>query len=113
MKIEKSDIISILINISIYIIIISLLSINENIKDIIFVVGFATIMFSSLLSLFKINLKKFRYFIWINLIMFPLTYLYDTYTYDKENFINHLVIFLIIILFFGIKFLKNKPKIKT
>ena len=110
MKIEKDDIISILINLIIYVILISILSINENTKDIIFVVGFTTIMISSLLSLFKVNLKKFKYFIWINSILFVLTYLYDAY--NNNELTNHIIIFIIIALIFGIKYFKNKPKIK-
>ena len=112
MKIEKDDIISILINLIIYVILISILSINENIKDVIFVVGFTTIIISSLLSLFKINLKKFKYFIWINSSLFIITYLHDSYVYDNGDFINHLFIFLIIALIFGVKYFKNKPKQK-
>jgi hypothetical protein len=110
MKIEKGEIVSILINIVIYIILISILSINENTKDAIFVVGFTTIMISSLLSLFKVNLKKFKYFIWSNLILFILAYLYDAYFHYSGNLINHIIIFIIIILIFGIKYFKNKPK---
>jgi len=109
MKIEKGDIISILINLIIYVILISILSINENTKDAIFVVGFTTIMISSLLSLFKVNLKKFKYFIWISLVLFVLTYLYDAYNNNELK--NHIIIFIIILLIFGIKYFKNKPKI--
>jgi hypothetical protein len=109
MKLEKDDIISILINLIIYVILISLLSINENTKDVVFVVGFATIMISSLLSLLKVNVEKFKYFIWINLVLFILTYLYDAY--NNDDLTNHIIIFIIIALIFGIKYFKNKPKI--
>ena len=109
MKIERDDIISILTNLIIYVILISILSINENAKDIIFVVGFTTIMISSLLSLFKVNLNKFKYFIWINLVLFVLTYLYDAY--NNNELTNHIIIFIIIALISGIKYFKNKPKI--
>jgi hypothetical protein len=109
MKLEKDDIISILINLIIYVILISILSINENTKDVVFVVGFATIMISSLLSLLKVNVEKFKYFIWINLVLFILTYLYDAY--NNDDLTNHIIIFIIIALIFGIKYFKNKPKI--
>ena len=111
MKIEKGDIISILINLIIYVILVSILSINENTKDVIFVVGFTTIMIGSLLSLFKVNLKKFKYFIWINLLLFIIAYLYDAYLYNNGDLTNQIIIFIIIALIFGIKYFKNKPKI--
>lgn len=111
MKIEKGDIISILINLIIYVILISILSINENTKDVIFVVGFTTFMISSLLWLFKVNLKKFKFFIWINLLLFIIAYLYDSYVYNNGDLTNQIIIFIIIALIFGIKYFKNKPKI--
>ena len=65
-----------LTNIFTYILIISILSIYNFVNDVIFVVGFATIMISSLLSLLKVNLEKFKFFIWINLTFFFLIHLY-------------------------------------
>ena len=112
MKFTKNNIILFFFNLIGYLIIIFTFSLNEKIKDIIFLVGFTTIMISSLLSLFKINLEKFKYFIWINLIVFPITYLYDNYIYDKNNFLSHVILILIIITFFGVKFFK-KQKSKT
>lgn len=104
----KKNSISLIATIIIYVSIIGLLSITENSKDAIFIIALITIMISSFLSLFKINLEKIKYFIWLNIVIFFVTYIWNAFLYNNNgSFINHLIIALIL-LFFTIKHFKNK-----
>lgn len=108
----KNDIISIIITIIAYITLIFLLSINENIVDVIFVVGFATIMISSLLSLFKVNLKKIKYFIWLNITVFIITCLYNSFIYNRDSLFTTLFILILTQTFLVLRYSKKNKQNK-
>ncbi len=66
----KRKIIYNIISVIIYILIVSFLSIENIVPDAMFLVGFITIITSTFLFLLKINLDRFKLFIWINLFFF-------------------------------------------
>ena len=72
MELTKNQTITKVLNVIIYVSIISILSIKNYITDVMFFVGFMTIIISTFLFLLKINLDKFKLFIWINLFFFCL-----------------------------------------
>lgn len=86
---EKLNIIYSILNVIVYLLIISILSIYNFVTDVIFSVGFFTLIISSFLFLLKVNLDKFRIFIWINFIFFLLLYCYFFYIETVTNIKNH------------------------
>ncbi len=97
--IKNKALISIL-NLIIYVLIITLFSLDNFVTDVIFSIGLITIVVSTLLFLLKVNLDKFKIFIWMNLFLFLLLYSYFFYveciTSFRNNFstiIYHLIFF--------------------
>lgn len=109
---NRENIIFIVI-ITIYSSLFTYISVDEKISDAISILSILTIFISSILSLFKVNLEKYKYFIWINVILFIINYLYTNYLYDSKNYHSHIFLMLIIVSFFGIRYLKSKKKFNT
>ena len=98
---ERINIIYSILNVVIYLLIISILSIQNFISDVIFTVGFFTLIISTFLLLLKVNLDRFRIFIWINFILFLLLYSYFFYVETVTNVKNHSSTVLNHILYFN------------
>jgi len=102
----------VLISIIAYTIIIAVLSINEHVTDIIFLLAWFTIIIYTILSLTKVNTSKFKYFLRLNLIMLVITFLYDNYQYNNKNeFISNVILVIItltVALMYYLKRQKNK-----
>lgn len=98
---ERINIIYSILNVVIYLLIISILSIQNFISDVIFTVGFFTLIISTFLLLLKVNLDRFRIFIWINFILFLLLYSYFFYVETVTNIKNHSSTVLNHILYFN------------
>lgn len=98
---EKINIIYSILNVIVYLLIISILSIQNFISDVIFSVGFFTLIISTFLFLLKVNLDRFRIFIWINLILLLLLYSYFFYAETVTNIRNQSSTVLHHIIFFN------------
>ncbi len=102
---------NLLISLIIYLTIVIIFSIREKTTDIIFLLAWLTIIVYTVLSFFKVNVQKFKYFLRLNLIMLTVTFLYDNYQYNNKNQFISNVILVIIIFSIALKiYLKKQNK---
>ncbi len=110
-KIKNINFRNLLITLIVYLTIVIIFSTREKTTDVIFLLAWLTIILHKILSVFKVNVEKFRAFLSLNLTMLPLTFLYDNYQYNTKNeFISNVILVMIIIMIALPFYLKKQNK---